>query len=246
MVEQRTENPCVAGPIPALGNLLLVFHLQMKKHWLYPLIALLACSYTGFSIAATSNAEQSFIVKPYLQLGNHPDLQQDENLDLLWITSGNQDAWNLSTKNAGKSQWQQQQAPRKVILSYSVPEKLYLWDNAINGLSPGQKFEYKLSKDGKEVFRGNGVARKNSEQSYRFVLFGDTGADTLSERKIVYQTYLKKPDFVVILGDIAYSYGRLSEYLAKFFPMFSNDKAAAELGAPLLQSTVVVRCDRQS
>jgi len=216
--------------------------LLMKKYWYtFPtiLLMLLAVELCP-ALASLPDGEQSFIVKPYLQLGNHPTLEQEENLDLLWITDSNQDGWELFTKEHNKSQWLQQKAPQKVVLSYSVPDKLYIWDNPISGLAPGEAFQYKLTKNGNEVFHGSGVARKNSEQSYHCVLFGDTGADTLSEKKIVYQTYLKKPDFLIVLGDIAYSYGRLSEYIQKFFPIFGNSKASEQFGAPLLQSTVTL------
>ena len=187
-----------------------------------------------------ADSEPTFIVKPYLQLGNHPTLEREENLDLLWITNSNQDIYDLYTKEKNKSQWLKQSAARNNILSYSVPNKLYIWDNPISGLAPGETFEYKLTKNGQEIFLGAGVARKNNAQPYRMVLFGDTGADTASERKIVYQSYLKKPDCLIILGDIVYNSGRLSEYIAKFFPIFSSNKAGSELGAPLLQSTVTL------
>ncbi len=90
------------------------------------------------------------------------------------------------------------------------------------------------------VFEGSGTARKDKGQPYRFVLFGDTGANTESERKIVYRTFENKPDFLVILGDIVYNFGCLSEYLEKFFPDFSSYEASAHLGAPLLSSVVTL------
>lgn len=184
--------------------------------------------------------DSNFIVKPYLQLGNHPLLEPEEKLELLWVADGNQDIWKVQTKSGKQTQWLEQKPAVKNILSFSVPEKLYLWDNAIEGLRPGEKFQYKLTKNGNDVFTGTGLARKRADQSLRFVLFGDTGADTSSEKKIVYQTYLKKPDFVIVLGDIVYSFGRLSEYLSKFFPIFNSAKPSAQLGAPLLQSTLTL------
>ncbi len=202
-------------------------------------MVLLIAVFSSLMVRA-AGTEQVFIAKPYLQLGNHPLLQNEESLDLVWITNSDQGIWELSTRVHNKSVWIKQKKAQTSILSYSVPEKLYIWHNEINDLSPGQTFEYKLTNNGQEVFHGQGTARKNTTQPYRLVLFGDTGADTLSERKIVYQSYLKKPDVLIILGDIVYSFGRLSEYIAKFFPIFSSDKASQQLGAPLLQSTVTL------
>jgi predicted phosphodiesterase len=219
----------------------------MKKYWQYSLIFLLTCSLSNLATPAAdqskslaSELDKNFIVRPYLQLGNHPLLQKEESLDLLWITNSNQDTWTVQAKSNSQAQWSQQKVPIKNILSYSVPEKLYIWDNPIDGLEPGEKFQYKVSKNGKEIFEGESTARKRVDQSFKVVLFGDTGANTLSEKKIVYQTYLKKPDLLVILGDITYNSGRLSEYFSKFFPIFGSSKASSELGAPLLQSTIII------
>ncbi len=214
----------------------------MKKYWRYLLIVLLTCSMSGLHVWAANEAglNNGFIVEPYLQLGNHPVQQKEESLELFWITDSNQDLWEVKSKSPKQTHWLQQKPPQKSILSYSVPEKLYLWDNPIDGLEAGEKFQYKVSKNGKEIFAGEAVARKADGQSFRVVLFGDTGADTLAEKKVVYQSYLKKPDFLVILGDIAYSFGRLSEYLSKVFPIFGSSEASAQLGAPLLQSTITL------
>ncbi len=206
------------------------------------LIVLLICSMSAVRAENIGSLEtdSNFIIKPYLQLGNHPLLEPEEKLELLWVADGNQDIWKVQTKLGKQAQWVEQKPACKNILSFSVPEKLYLWDNPIEGLQPGEKFQYKLTKNGSDVFTGTGLARKKADQPLRFVLFGDTGADTSAEKKIVYQTYLKKPDFVIVLGDIVYNFGRLSEYISKFFPIFANSTASAHLGAPLLQSTLTL------
>ncbi len=192
------------------------------------------------AIVKAADQESNFIVKPYLQLGDHPLLNDKENLDLLWVASTNHSKWNLQVKTSSATQWSEQKPAKVAVLSYSVPDKLYLFDNPIENLIPGERFAYKLMENGHQVFSGEATARKNHDQAFRFALFGDTGADTIPERKIVYQTYLHKPDFLVIAGDIVYSFGCLSEYLAKFFPIFSNDKVSAQSGAPLLQSTIAL------
>ena len=85
-VEQRTENPCVAGSIPALGILLLLFYVD-EKYWQYLLIVLLICSMSAVRAENIGSLEtdSNFIIKPYLQLGNHPLLEPEEKLELLWV-----------------------------------------------------------------------------------------------------------------------------------------------------------------
>ncbi len=215
----------------------------MKNYLHHLLIIFFSYFAGGLNVLAavdSEKADNSFIVKPYLQLGNHPSAEKSESLELLWVPADAQGSWEVQTKSRGQAKWSRQKPAHKNILLYSVPEKMYLLDNSIDGLEPGEKFKYKVSKGGKELFTGESVARKTEEQPFRFVLFGDTGADTLSEKKVVYQSYLKKPDFLVILGDITYNSGRLSEYLGKLFPIFSSSTASAQVGAPLLQSTVTL------
>lgn len=213
----------------------------MKTCWQYFLVLLLLCQIIlKPANVEAADLETGFIVKPYLQLGNHPRLNNKENLELFWMVASNQNKWDLLVKTDKSAQWSEQKPAKAIVISYSVPDKLYLFDNQIENLNPGEKFAYKLMENGHQVFYGEGTARKNHDQPFRFALFGDTGADTSSERKIVYQTYMHKPDLLVIAGDIVYSFGCLSEYLAKFFPIFNSDKASEQQGAPLLQSTITV------
>ena len=43
---------------------------------------------------------------------------------------------------------------------------------------------------------------------------------------------------MVITGDIVYYKGRIAEYLDKFFPIYNAGRAVADVGAPLLRSTL--------
>jgi hypothetical protein len=101
---------------------------------------------------------------------------------------------------------------------------------------PGEEFHYRLLKGGKPVFDAVGRARKSARQPFRFALFGDCGQGTPSENTIAYQTYLAKPDFIFVPGDIVYGSGRISEYRQKFFPTYSTQEPSPDSGAPLLQS----------
>jgi len=210
----------------------------IKNYRRYILAALMLwqCVAPSCPMANAADSHTDFVVKPYLQLGNHSGLSKEENEELFWVSASNRDKWLLEVKSHDESNWRPQKPPSSLVLSYSVPERLYIFDNPIENLEPGRKFSYRLSKNGQKVFEGKTVARKGFNQPYKFVLFGDTGANTSSERKVVYQAYKHDPDFLVVLGDIVYDFGCLSEYLIKFFPSFSNDKAAEELGAPILQS----------
>ena len=77
------------------------------------------------------------------------------------------------------------------------------------------------------VFESEARAPKAADQPYRFVVFGDCGADTPEERAIAYRTFLAKPDFVMITGDIVYGSGLVSEYRTKYWPIYNSEEARA-------------------
>jgi hypothetical protein len=59
---------------------------------------------------------------------------------------------------------------------------------------------YRVSKNGKVVFNGEGKALKSPEQPYRVAISGDMGAGTGTAKKIAYEIYKAKPDMVAIAG----------------------------------------------
>lgn len=57
---------------------------------------------------------------------------------------------------------------------------------------------------------------------FRFAALGDTGAGTESERAVVRQVAAKKPELLVITGDVVYDSGEFDEYRKRFFPYFGD------------------------
>ncbi len=97
-----------------------------------------------------------------------------------------------------------------------------------------------MSKGGIVVFESVARAPKAADQPHRFVVFGDCGAGTPEEASIAYRTFLSKPDFVMITGDIVYDKGLASEYRENYWPIYNADNASPSEGAPLLRSTLFV------
>lgn len=212
---------------------------MLKKYWLYILVIILLFQVTNpqLAIATAVNLDTTFVVMPYLQLGHRSSAEVDQKLELLWIARSNQDIWDVEVKSSRTSQWSHQKPPQTVNLCGCDPAKLYLFDNELENLVPGEKFQYRLIKNSQDIFHGEGTACKTKNQPYRFALFGDSSGDTsLEERNMAYQAYVRKPDLLVIADDTAYHYGSFGDYLAKFFPIFNSVIASAQVGAPLLQS----------
>ena len=181
-------------------------------------------------------ANDPFLEKPYLQLGNAPKLADRESLMLLWHALDEAVDWKVEVKTSKDSQWKAAAKPaEQKVAAPGIPVHL-VYRSRLTGLIPGEEFHYRVSRSGQMVFESTGKPRKAANQPVRFALFGDSAQGTPSQRAIAYQASLAKPDFVFITGDIVYGSGRISEYRAKFFPAYNADRASPETGAPLLRS----------
>ena len=179
-----------------------------------------------------------FVQKPYLQLGNHPTLSKSESLVLLWQTGDSDAAWSVEVKATKDARWRPVAPPTFRRIAVATVEAHRVYTAALTGLVPGEKFLYRVLREAKVVFQAEGLARKSAQQPQRFVVFGDCGQNNAPQKKVAYQTYLQKPDFVFITGDIVYSNGRISEYQKNYFPIYNADKPDPAVGAPLSRSTV--------
>jgi hypothetical protein len=221
-----------------------------------PLLVAASLVAASLLLSQTTPAPEPFLEKPYLQLGDSPKLAASESLVVLWHTANKPAAWRVDVRTSRDKDWRAagsaasqlvwapegqpavagKDGAKKDAPAPPAVESHLVYRARLTGLVPGEEFHYRLMKDGKQVFDAVGRARKSAGQPYRFALFGDCGQGTPSENAIAYQTYLAKPDFIFVPGDIVYSSGRISEYRTKFFPTYSAEEPSPANGAPLLQS----------
>ena len=195
---------------------------------------LLLASLTGALLIPKAPPPDVFLVKPYLQLGSAGAMA------ILWHTPDNDAKWSarVVTSRRAWSVDREHMSHRRIGLPAVDPHRVYR--ALLHGLRSGEEFEYEIHKDGRKVFSARSRALKSAGEPQRFAVFGDCGQDTPAQRAIAYQTYRQKPDFVLITGDIVYSNGRVSEYRAKYFPIYNSEDASPSLGAPLLRSTLFI------
>ena len=197
-----------------------------------------------------------FLEKPYLQLGDAPNLSASERLVLMWHTPNTPSDWKVELRTSHDSTWRAVGQPKAQLISAPAGEPAVagkggakkdapasaaidahlVYRARLTELAPGEEFRYRVLQAGKPVFEASARARKPAGQPFRFVLFGDCGQGTPSENAVAYQAYLAKPDFLFIPGDIVYSSGRISEYRDRFYPTYNADEPGATIGAPLLRS----------
>ncbi len=205
-------------------------------HKLIPVTALLIPAALLLS-QASGPTEGAFLEKPYLQLGDSPQLKTAESLVLMWQTADTPVDWKVEVRDANTANWRAAEAPaaQTIAVPGIPPHRVYRAH--LTGLAPGREFHYRVLKSGQAVFESAATARKSFDQPYHLVLFGDCAAGTPSQRAVAYRASLEKPDFIFIPGDIVYSYGRISEYRQKFYPVYNAEQSSADVGAPLLRST---------
>ncbi|CAN5282407.1 hypothetical protein BH11CYA1_BH11CYA1_28150 [soil metagenome] len=209
--------------------------------------------------APQSGGPETFLVKPYLQLGLEAK-SDASTATVVWFTSNDTHKWNIQVKSG---QVKSGQAPTEKLAEYrpvdgllerlvalpgfSSPIKKYT--ARLKKLKPGEPFQYQILKDGSSVFEASGTAKKSAAQPYKVAIFGDCGANSPGQREIATEVFKAKPDFVVIPGDIVYRHGLYSQYLTNFFPVYNSDAkasdakaghAAHDLSVPLMRSIFMV------
>ena len=189
---------------------------------------------------SSATPEPTFLVQPYLQLGDAAPGQVAHDLVLLWHASAGQAAWVVEYQMGADTAWTLAAPPSSHRITVLGIDPHWLFRTVLKGLVPGKEFEYRVRKGGEILFAATARAPKGVGQPYRFVSFGDCGAGTAQQKAVAYQTYLARPDFLMITGDIVYSRGRISEYRDKFWPTYNADHASPFVGAPLLRSTLFV------
>jgi predicted phosphodiesterase len=179
------------------------------------------------------------IGSPYLQLG---DLRRGNSaqIDLVWHAAPDASAWSVEYKEQSEASWKKARDARFRLVDIQGVPAHRIYNATILRLKAGEPFDYRLLRNGKAVFTGQATAKNSDKQDYRFAVFGDCGANTASQRKVAYQTYLAKPNFVVIPGDIVYGSGRISEYRTNFFSVYEAAEASPNSGAPLLNATTMI------
>ncbi|MBS2008910.1 MAG: metallophosphoesterase [Cyanobacteria bacterium SZAS TMP-1] len=172
-------------------------------------------------------ADQFFFIKPYLQLGFEAK-KDSPGMDIVWFSEEAKHKWQLRYTTAKTKEGKDSVAESITERMISLPgfvAPYYKVTAHIAKLPAGQTFNYKVFRDEKEVFAATGKARKESGQGCRIAIFGDCGINGEGQKKLAKHIAKSDPDLIVIPGDIAYQFGRFSEYVSNFFPVYNLDPA---------------------
>lgn len=211
-----------------------------------PFILVFLLSFICLHPAATADANPAdyLLIQPYWQLGKESSSSSPDNqsFELLYGTSPEQKdntqvEWQRKAECTWQSTKEDQQSPP--LKSHNGPS-IVMHKVRISGLKAAEELNYRLKDKTKNniFFSGSFQANKDSGSAYKFVVFGDCGANSRGQRHLAYRLFQEAPDFVHLTGDLVYSHGRISEYLDKFFPIYNGTKAGPMDGGPLMSSTL--------
>ena len=126
-------------------------------------------SFLGVSLHwATS--DRSFLFKPYLQLGNSPELATPERAEVVWHTADVDADWWVEVRTTPSADWVRAPKPefRRIVLEKVEPHRTY--HATISGLVPGEKFNYRVGRASSTLFESEGRARMPEGRPYRLSL----------------------------------------------------------------------------
>ena len=195
---------------------------------------------SGADDGPTKPAENAFDIKPYLQFGSSP---APDKLDLLWATSDVDADWKVEYQPGASQAFQIVERPtfRSVKVDGFSPQRVYRV--TMTGLEPGGQVEYRVLRDGTNLFASQAKAAKTADQAYKFVVFGDIAAGTVEQKPMAFRAFEFNPDFLMVTGDIVYDRGRASEYRDRFWNVYNNtDVATPSVGVPMMRSVPFVAC----
>ncbi|WP_243302737.1 metallophosphoesterase [Geothrix oryzisoli] len=181
-------------------------------------------------LTALLPAQDAFLVKPYLQLGEAPRVLANERLDLLWHTEDRDAAWLVEVK--GPRGWIAQAAPTWRRLEAPPLPAHRIYRATLRNLAPGAQVPYRVKRAGVVVFEAAAHARKPG--AHRMIVFGDAANGSKEQGAIAKAVAAAAPDAVFIVGDLVYGRGRASEYRTRFFPAYNGEEVPLMRSVPFL------------
>jgi 3',5'-cyclic AMP phosphodiesterase CpdA len=181
-------------------------------------------------LAVVLQAQDAFLVKPYLQLGDAPRILRAERLDLLWHTADREAAWTVEVK-AGKG-WLPQAAPVFRRLDAAPLPAHRIYRVTLKALPGNASIPYRVKQNGTVVFQAEALVRKAGP--HRMVVFGDAADGSATQTAIAKAVLREKPDAVFIAGDLVYGRGRAEEYRNRFFPVYNSEAVPLMRSVPFL------------
>lgn len=181
-------------------------------------------------LTACLQAQDAFLVKPYLQLGNAPRAAARERLELMWHAEDRDASWRVEVKHGHG--WIAQAAPAFRRLDAPPLPAHRIYRATLRNLAPGARVPYRVTRNDLVVFEAEAQARKAG--SHWMIVFGDAADGSKEQTAVAKAVAAQNPDAVFITGDLVYGRGRAAEYRERFFPVYNGEEAPLLRRVPFL------------
>jgi hypothetical protein len=118
-----------------------------------------------------------------------------------------------------------------------------VYRQALQGLTPGQPFSYRVQIGTDVVFESEAKALPGPGGVHRVAVVGDLVSGNLAPaRRMAAMLLAQRPDLVVVPGDMVNLEGHANQYRSALFSTWNADPGAAANGAPLMRSVPLAAC----
>lgn len=178
-----------------------------------------------------------FLFQPMIQLGHPRPDDEGARLEIVWGALSDDGDWSVAIECGDPCATARASRIEKQPVELRGLTRHTLMRVRVDRINPGQRLEYRIFKDGVQVFAATTTAPFGREtMAHRFAVVGDMGTGRSGNRSVAHQIWKHRPDLMVFVGDITYRFGRAGEYMLRFFPIYNADRAEPESGAPILRS----------
>ncbi|MEA3207603.1 MAG: acid phosphatase type 7 [Chthoniobacter sp.] len=229
------------------GNLFRCKEIKSTRHRTMKLTAL------ALVAIASRLCAQTVLVQPYIQPGDGPD-----SIIVIWLTD--QTPGNFTVEYGAKNLPPRPAKPERVALDFGIakgkaaapaqdepdakgvviPEReqhYFKYSATLAGLPADSVIDYQVKLAGEVVRQGSAPTRATATKPIRFVMVGDLANGKEQQNAVAFEISRVQPQFLVVLGDIVYPTGRVSQYMHHFWGTYNQPQtASAATGAPLMAS----------
>ena len=214
-----------------------------------PLFHLLLIATTWGASTATA---QVVLVKPYIQPGNGSSLATGDVKVIRWLTD--QVPGDFAVEYGVKDKPLATVKPERTSLDFGLPaadaktnpaipeneQHYFRYAVTLPNLPLDAQMQYRV-KLGATIVRESAFrTRASRAMPVKFVMVGDLADGKAFQNEVADRISRSRPDFMVVLGDIVYPLGRVSQYMDHFWSTYCNvENASAATGAPLMASMLL-------
>lgn len=202
--------------------------------------AICATMLLSLDMQAVFTPPGTFLAKPYLQLGAGKDGDATVSHDILFLVHAENFAWEVEYKTGTQKNWTKVKDVTKTVIKNAQPEPITQFKATLTKLPAGKTFDYRVLRNGIEVFTATAKTQVRDNQPFKFIVAGDLAAGTSGQKRIAALIGKEAPDMWVMPGDLAYNFGCLSDYFSRFFPVYNADENSETVGAPIMRSTLCI------